>query len=285
MRSRARGRYEKTDMQLCRHFHIAWQLRKFCSSLQGTGQGSAANPYERLFRFQSFLESWMNQHQPRLRRLNQVRRRQEDQSPLLGRQTIRHSPLPRAPRRRRLAWSASQSVSRAADISHFKSVRPPARPSVRPTVRPTTVHRSSDRWSMEGCRRWHRTLRTWRTPSLPPSPAVDTSHCPLPLKSPRIIQWGRTDERTDGEAGQPARRLAPTRERTNERTPHYIPFPLPFPSLPLRFPFAAAAAPSLRYRRTNENENVVVVGISKPQRRRRRLHREGEGEGERRSTL
>ena len=31
------------------------------------------------------------------RRLNQVRRRQEDQSPLLGRQPIRHCPLPRAP--------------------------------------------------------------------------------------------------------------------------------------------------------------------------------------------
>ena len=232
---RSRGRYEKTDMQLCRHFHIAWQLRKFCSSLQGTGQGSAANPYERLFRFQSFLESWMNQHQPRLRRLNQVRRRQEDQSPLLGRQTIRHSPLPRAPRRRRLAWSASQSVSQSSCRYLAFQKCPSARPSVRPSDRPSNNRPSIERPMVDG-----------RMSALAPNTADLADSLPPSLSRCRYISLSPPSEessnysvgpngRTDGRRSRPASQTFGANERTNERANpalYSIPSSLPFPSSP-----------------------------------------------------
>ena len=129
-------------------------------------------------------------------------------------------------------------------------------------VRPSNDRPSVHRCSMErpmGCRRLAPNTADPACsvpPSLPPSvaPAVDTSHCPLPLKSPRIIQWGRTDGRTEKPVSQPD----VWRQRASERAnPALYSLFLPFPSLPLHFPFAAAA-PSLaslsQNERTNERE-------------------------------
>ena len=145
----------------------------------------------------------------------------------------RSKPAPRAPADPSLSspQGASLAASLArADISHFKSVRP-----------------SNNRHRWGGGRRADGWTPASNAPSLLPA-AVDTSHCPLPLKSPRIIQWGRTGRRAGRGRSRPARRLAPTNDRPH---PPRIIFPL-LPSS--RFPFAAAAAPSLVSLSQNERE-------------------------------
>ena len=97
-------------------------------------------------------------------------------------------------------------------------------------------------------------------PSLLPA-AVDTSHCPLPLKSPRIIQWGRTDRRAGGGRSRPARRLAPTNDRPH---PPRIIFPL-LPFLPFSICSCRRSFPRLAIAERTRTTNSVV-GISKPQR-------------------
>ena len=106
--------------------------------------------------------------------------------------------------------------------------------------------------------------------SLPP--AVDTSHCPLPLKSPRIIQWGRTD----GEASQPD----VWRQRTSERTPHYIPFPSsPFSICSCRSLPRSLAIPERTNERERRSRGDLCLNHSE-RRRRCRLHREVKRERE-----
>ena len=182
---------------------------------------------------------------PWLRRLNQVRRRHEDQSSLLGRgrQPIRHCPLPRAP------------ISRISKVS----VRHPS----------ASVHRCSIERPM-GCRRLAPNTTDSACSSVPP-PSLPRSRCRYISLSPpseessnySVGPNARTDDRTE----KPASQTFGANERANPALYSLFPF---LPSSPFSICSCRSLPRLATYRRTNERtnekENDEVVGISKPQR-------------------